>query len=273
MRSDTEDPYGTTYGDISAPLNDVWTETPNQDTTMYFDLDTGAYGDCTGIHIEPTHNVYSPAVVYPAHGNYQYARMVGINHVNTVSTYSFVIRFGQGDYAVGISKQELTPKQIAADFRQYAIESISFLDGGGSAQFGRWNGSTFEYIRDTGREVPSAVAIIGTEPAQIPPQSDVNTPTGDETQKDEEPTMKDDTIEFEPIQGDSWTDPEPTQQDHIILQRIASLMSVKSIITLALTAAFIALVVNNKDLPDDFVNIYTMCISFFFGYQFKKAEK
>jgi hypothetical protein len=50
-------------------------------------------------------------------------------------------------------------------------------------------------------------------------------------------------------------------------------MSVKSIITLALTAAFIALVVNGKNLPDDFVNIYTMCISFFFGYQFKKAEK
>lgn len=271
MRSDTEAPYGTTYGDISAPLNDVWTETPNQDTTLYFDLDTGAYGDCTGIHIEPTHNVYSPAVVYPAQGNYQYARMVGINHVNTVSTYSFVIRFVQGDYAVGIAKQELTPKQIAADFRQYAIESISFLDGGGSAQFGRWNGTEFEYVRGTGREVPSAVAIIGTEPAQIPPQTDVNTPTGDETQKDEEPTMKDDTIEFEPIQGDSWTDPEPIAGTPI-LQRISALLSVKSIITLFLTAIFGMLVLNGRELPDDFVNIYTMCISFFFGYQFKKAE-
>lgn len=269
-RTDTADVYGTTYGDVSAPLNDVWRELPNQDTTLYFDLENGQYGDCTGVHIDMTHNVYSPAVVYPATGNYQYARMVGISHVNTVSVYSFVIRFVQGDYALGIAKQELTPKQIATDFRQYAIDSISFLDGGGSAQFGRRNGSGFEYVRDTGREVPSAVAIIGTEPMQIPSQDVENEPTGDETQKDEETTMKDDTIEFEPIK-DAWSDPEPTV-GATLLQRLAALLSVKSIITLFLTVIFGLLVLKGEELPDKFVSIYTMCISFFFGYQFKKAE-
>ena len=74
--------------------------------------------------------------------------------------------------------------------------------------------------------------------------------------------------EMTPVEG--WTDPEP--QTNIIVQRIAALMSVKSVITIALTVAFIVLVVNGKDLPDQFVSIYTMCISFFFGYQFKKAE-
>lgn len=270
MRTDTADAYGTTYGDISAPLNDVWRELPNQDTTLYYDLETGAYGDCTGVHIDMTHNVYSPAVVYPAKGNYQYARMVGIGHVNTVSTYSFVIRFAQGDYALGIAKQELTPKQIADDFKQYAIDSISFLDGGGSAQFGRWNGSKFEYVRDTGREIPSAVAIISTAPIQEPSQDTENEPVQDETQKDEETNMKDDTIEFEPI-NESWSDPEKTV-GNTLLERLAALLSVKSIITLFLTVIFGLLVLKGEELPDKFVSIYTMCISFFFGYQFKKAE-
>ena len=71
---------------------------------------------------------------------------------------------------------------------------------------------------------------------------------------------------------ENWTDPEPVQNDHIILQRIASLMSVKSIITIFLTVVFGMLVLKGEELPDKFVSIYTMCISFFFGYQFKKAE-
>ena len=77
--------------------------------------------------------------------------------------------------------------------------------------------------------------------------------------------------ELTPVEG--WQDPEPAPQDHIIMQRIASLMSVKSIITIFLTVVFGMLVLKGEELPDKFVSIYTMCISFFFGYQFKKAEK
>lgn len=132
---------GMTFGDISAPLNDVWRELPNQNSTLFYDLETGLYGDCTGVHIDPTHNVFSPAVVFPASGNYQYARMVGIDHVNTVSRYTFVIRFTNGEYACGLAMQDMTPKGIADDFKTYCageLENIAFLDGGGSAQYGRW---------------------------------------------------------------------------------------------------------------------------------------
>ena len=136
---------------------------------------------------------------------------------------------------------------------------------------GRWNGKAFEYVRDTGREVPSAVAIVSTTPIPDPAPE---IPAGpDETDESEEETMPEEKPseqpEMTPVEG--WTDPEP--QTNIIVQRIAALMSVKSVITIALTVAFIVLVVNGKDLPDQFVSIYTMCISFFFGYQFKKAEK
>lgn len=268
MRTDTADAYGTTYGDISAPLNDVWRELPNQDTTLFFDLNTGAYGDCTGIHIDREHDVYSPSVVFPAHGNYQYARMVGIDHVNTVSRYAFVLRFSDGQYAVGIAKEDLTPRQIAEDFRQYPIDSISFLDGGGSAQMGRWNGKEFEYLRDTGREVPSAVAIISTSPV-----THEEPPTPDEPEKEEEEIMHEEPTQEQPqiAPVENWSDPEPTV-GVTLLQRLAALLSVKSLITLFLTVIFGLLVLEGKELPDKFVSIYTMCISFFFGYQFKKAE-
>jgi hypothetical protein len=266
-------PYGMTFGDISSPINGVYQNLPGQDNTMFFDLDTGLHADCTGITIDPTHNVFSPALIYQRGKNVQYARMVGLGQCNVKSTYTFLIRFSGGDYCMGLSDQSLTPNQIAQDLMQVPeVDSISFLDGGGSAQMMRYimKEHRTEYTRETPRATAGCIAFISgyTEKPKTEPQ----TP---ETGKDEEDTMTEqkpqESTELAPVEG--WTDPEPAQQDHIILQRIASLMSVKSIITLALTAAFIALVVNGKNLPDDFVNIYTMCISFFFGYQFKKAEK
>lgn len=283
MRSGQADPYGTTYGCISAPLNDVWTETPNQDTTLYYDAETGAYGDCTAVHIDPEHNVFSPAVVYPAVGNYQYARMVGIDHVNIVSRFTFAIRFTDGTYAIGIAMQDMTIRQIAADFfGMYSdISDIAYLDGGGSAQMGRWNGERFEYVRDTGRECPSAFAIVSEKPIELPiPSLPAPTPTPEqleqgetdasepETGESEEETMED---EKEPQKAPEWKDPE--QSGTTILQRISALLSVKSIITLAFVGTYLAMVLQGQEVPNLFENILTMIVSFFFGYQFKKAEK
>lgn len=264
MKSGEADPYGTTYGDLSAPLCEVWRELPNQDTTLYYDLETGAYGDCTGVHIDQKHNVFSPAVVYPKEGHYQYARMVGIGHINVANNYSFVMRMQDGTYVLGLCEDVTTPKTIATDLKTFGYESIAFLDGGGSAQMGAWNGKSFTYYRDTGREVPSAIAILSKV---VPVEKPV------EKEEEEEPMTvitPDPVEEVTPVEN--WTDPEPVQNEHIILQRIASLMSVKSIITIFLTVVFGMLVLKGEELPDKFVSIYTMCISFFFGYQFKKAE-
>ena len=81
-------------------------------------------------------------------------------------------------------------------------------------------------------------------------------------------TKPQETPEIEPVEN--WQDPE--EKDSIIVQRIAALLSVKSLITIFLTVIFGLLVLKGEELPDKFVSIYTMCISFFFGYQFKKAE-
>lgn len=276
MKDGQADPIGTTYGDISAPLNEVWTETPNQNTTLFFDYDTGVYGDCTGVHVDMSHNVASPAIVYPAAGNYQYARMVGIDHVNTRSRYTFAVRFKDGTYLAGIASQDMTPTEIATDWRTVPeLETIQFFDGGGSAQFGRWNGSAFEYVRDTGRATPSAFAIVSTKPYK--PETE---PTQGETQKDEETPMENEnkpetggnepTTLPEPEPVPEWKDPEP--QTGLITERLAALMSVKSILTLALTAVFAYLVIHQIAIPDLFNEIYKIVILFFFGYQTGKAQ-
>jgi hypothetical protein len=270
MKDGQADPVNTTYGCISSPLNDVWTETPNQNTTLFFDYDTGVYGDCTGVHVDMSHNVASPAVVYPAAGNYQYARMVGIDHVNTRSRYTFAVRFKDGTYLAGIASQDMTPAEIATDWRTVPeLETIQFFDGGGSAQFGRWNGSAFEYVRDTGRATPSAFAIVSTKPYK--PETE---PTTGENEKDEEQSMEEQKTptvqELTPVEG--WTDPEPNTAT-TIKDRISALLSVKSIITLAFVGTYLAMVLQRQEVPNLFENILTMIVSFFFGYQFRKAEK
>jgi len=205
----------------------------------------------------------------------QYARMVGLSLCNHASTYCFVIRQPGGRYVLGLSDQELTPNQIAQDFMgSTALESISFIDGGGSAQMMRYitKEKRIEYTRETPRATAGCIALIGAlKPVQEPetkPQPAEPVESEEEPMAETKPTEQ---AELTPVEG--WQDPEPAPQDHIILQRIASLMSVKSIITIFLTVVFGMLVLKGEELPDKFVSIYTMCISFFFGYQFKKAEK
>jgi hypothetical protein len=194
-----------------------------------------------------------------------------------------------------LALQDCTPKQITEDFKTaIAFHSIAFLDGGGSAQFGRWDSSKgkFEYVRDTGRPCPSAVAIISKKPLKpstetlpLPPVQEDNAnetqqgahetviplPTSPETGESEEEPMSEnkpaESPETKPVEG--WTDPEP--QTNVITERIAALLSVKSILTLALTVIFGYLVVNQIVIPDLFNEIYKIVILFFFGYQTGKA--
>ena len=137
MRDDQSDPVNTTYGDISAPLNNEYQNLPNQNSTLYYDLETGEFGDCTFVTIDPTHNVFSPALVYPnAKGHWEYALMVGLGHKDLKNMYSFVIKYNDG-YCLGIADAEMTPQEIANDFVLTDMINIAFLDGGGSAMFGR----------------------------------------------------------------------------------------------------------------------------------------
>ena len=273
MRDDIPDqPQGTTYGPISSPLCGVYQTLPNQDSTMFFDLETGQHADCTGVVINELHNVFSPALIYQPGKNVQYARMVGLSLCNHASTYCFVIRETNGRYVFGLSDQDLTPNQIAEDFMAHTdLESISFIDGGDSAQMMRYitKDKRVEYTRETERNTAGCIAFIGSvrpaEPTVPEPQEPEPVESEEESMSEVKPVEQ---PEMSPVEG--WKDPEP--QTNVIVERIAALMSVKSILTLALTFIFGYLVMNQIAVPEFFTEIYKIVILFFFGYQTGKAS-
>ena len=160
MKEGQEDAYGTHYGDESAPLNGVYVIVPGQDTTMYYNLDTGEYGDCKDYYPSRDHNVFSPALVFPAEGNFQYARMVGIDHVNYASMYTVLVRLASGKHIMAITEQALTPRQIYADLKTIDFfMSMAVLDGGDSAQMACWHDGKMDYVRKTSRLIPSVVCF------------------------------------------------------------------------------------------------------------------
>lgn len=54
--------------------------------------------------------------------------------------------------------------------------------------------------------------------------------------------------------------------------RLAKLINVKSIVTIALTAVFSALSLKGKITPESFLTIFTVVIGFYFGTQAKKED-
>ena len=58
-----------------------------------------------------------------------------------------------------------------------------------------------------------------------------------------------------------------------MLKKLAKLIDVKSIVTLALTATFIVLCLKGVVGAEQFMSIFTVIISFYFGTQYGKREK
>ena len=56
-----------------------------------------------------------------------------------------------------------------------------------------------------------------------------------------------------------------------LLIKITKLVDVKSLVTLCLTAVFCVLSVSGKVSAEQFLTIFTVVISFYFGTQFKKG--
>ena len=57
----------------------------------------------------------------------------------------------------------------------------------------------------------------------------------------------------------------------LIWKRIAQLLTVKSVVTLILTAVF-ALLAFRREIDQEFMTIYAVVISFYFGTQSQKDE-
>ncbi len=58
-----------------------------------------------------------------------------------------------------------------------------------------------------------------------------------------------------------------------LIRRAAALMSVKSIVTITLTAVFTVLALRGDVTGQDFMTIFLMVISFYFGTQSQKMQE
>ena len=139
---------------------------------------------------------------------------------------------------------------------------------------------SFKYVKEGDKRPIASVVVCGripstpeqSEPTPVKPDEELPeqiVPPAESEDVPVEENKKEESV-TEVIKDETWTDPEP--KTSVIVERIAALLSVKSLITIFLTVIFGLLVLRGDELPDKFVSIYTMCISFFFGYQFKKAE-
>lgn len=54
-------------------------------------------------------------------------------------------------------------------------------------------------------------------------------------------------------------------------ERLARLLSIKSLVTLGATAVFAVLSVTGKLSAQEFLTVYTVIVSFYFGTQFEKT--
>lgn len=80
----------------------------------------------------------------------------------------------------------------------------------------------------------------------------------------DEKTLKKETLEV----GETGETPKHNSK---IINRLAALMSVKSIVTLALTGVFAYMACTNQ-ISQDFMTIYAVIIAFYFGTQSQKVQ-
>ena len=57
-----------------------------------------------------------------------------------------------------------------------------------------------------------------------------------------------------------------------MLKKLAKLIDVKSLVTLALTAVFCVLALNGRLSAEQFLTVFTVVISFYFGTQYEKKR-
>lgn len=58
----------------------------------------------------------------------------------------------------------------------------------------------------------------------------------------------------------------------LVIKRLTNLLKIKSLVTLALTAAFVYLCIIGQISADQFLTIFTVVIAFYFGTQSARKE-
>ncbi|WP_312636069.1 hypothetical protein [Oscillibacter sp.] len=59
----------------------------------------------------------------------------------------------------------------------------------------------------------------------------------------------------------------------LLMKRLANLLTIKSIVTVVLTAVFAALALRGTISGADFLTVFTVVVAFYFGTQAEKVQK
>lgn len=286
MENGKADPIGTHYGvEQDAAAGNTYTQAPKQAGILAFYEDKqGNCGYCTADQYygspEEVNFAITPYAVRIHDGKKVFGRSVNYGDKDDIpNTQTAAVKFNNGDWAVAVFPDKICPRDTVTFFDHFSgVQELILMDSGGSTQMRAWNiaAQKMENKLYTERKIPNVLVIAKLnytegvpDPADLEPVEEpiIITPA---EEKEEDKPMEDNEVQIQPEPVEGWSDPEP--QTNVIVERIAALMSVKSILTLALTFIFGYLVVNQIAVPEFFSEIYKIVILFFFGYQTGKAS-
>ena len=294
MQEGQADPVGRHYGvEQDAAAGNTYTQAPKQSGILAFYEDKqGNCEYCTGDQYfgkaDEVNFAITPYAVRIHEGKKVFGRSVNYGDKDDEKNeQTAAVKFDNGDWAVAVFPGKICPRDTVTFFDHFTgVQELILMDSGGSSQMLAWNNAkkAMEKKLYTKRELPNVLIIAKIEktekepvaedlepveePIIIPETPEESDVQPEEPVKEEEP-MEKENAEITPVQ--EWKDPEP--ETNIIAERIASLLSVKSILTIALTFIFGYLVMNQLEVPEFFTDIYKIVILFFFGYQTGKASK
>lgn len=285
------DPVGRHYGvEQDAAAGNTYTQAPKQSGILAFYEDKqGNCEYCTADQYfgkaDEVNFAITPYAVRIHEGKKVFGRSVNYGDKDDIpNTQTAAVKFSIGDWAVAVFPDKICPRDTVTFFDNFSgVEELILMDSGGSSQMLAWNNSkrAMEKKLYTERKLPNVLIIAKIEktekepvaedlepveePIIIPEEPEEPEAQPEDPEKEEEKEMS------EVVKDPDWKDPEP--KTNVIVERIASLLSVKSILTIALTFIFGHLVMNQMEVPEFFTEIYKIVILFFFGYQSGKASK
>ena len=136
----------------------------------------------------------------------------------------------------------------------------------------RWSNHKMEYVRETGRECPSAVAIVSTKPYETDEPIIIPVPEPAPIEPEPEPEKHADPEPLPEVPEIIIDDREEEKMDKevTIREQIAKLIDVKSLMTFELIGTLCYLQIEGKQLDQQFMSIVTAVVTFYFSYQIKK---
>lgn len=289
------DPIGTVYGPRVCMDGHVDMPEDSEHYLYYMIKKDGSveFGDWDGHWRDPADIdvMFSPGVIFylDSTGNRR------IKYAPTMASYTaaqwraYIARTSDGTFLKGVSTEPLTPDQMWNYLHgSYDVIEICFMDGGsanaGSAQQTFWNGHKSEIYQSSNRAVADMLVTYQ-------PISTDMVPGMEEDPEPETPVITPEPAPQEPVEEDPTPAPAPEEPQPLpevptievddkedamqdkpvtIIEQIAKLIDVKSIITFMLIGTLCYLAVNGKALDQQFMTIVTAVVTFYFSYQVKK---